>query len=134
MLIVPLDQYKDYHANRPPSWVIPPRHSIVDALPPALEELVLDPRRMFRKSKLGDALYCKRREDLMGWLKDIAASKPTAFPSLENVRFSPSKFDSDEMDQHVVGMYEEAGIQLHTNTPSQVEEEVEDPYAALWDN
>ncbi len=58
----------------------------------------------------------------MGWLQDIAASKPTAFPSLAKVRLSPSRFTPEEMDQRVISRYEEAGIQLHTDPPSRAED------------
>ena len=88
-------------------------HRITDALPPALEELALDFYELFWHDLPGEDGYESRQRDVTNWRVEIAASKPTAFPALETVRFSVLYLNLVEIDQQVSKSYEEAGIELH---------------------
>lgn len=59
----------------------------------------------------GEDGYESRKRDVTNW--PIAASKPTAFPALESVRFSVLYLDLVEIDQQVFRSYEEASVELY---------------------
>lgn len=115
-LVMPTQEYEDYRVAWEPDVL--PTHRIIDALPQALEKLVLDPEDMFQYYTIGEEDYKSGRRDLTNWLVDIAASKPTLLRALSSVRLTPSQFDAEEIDHQVINMYREAGVKFCTNVSS----------------
>ncbi|KAL9628075.1 MAG: hypothetical protein Q9164_007401 [Protoblastenia rupestris] len=111
-LVMPTQTYEEYKAAWEPEVV--PTHHIVDALPPALEELLLDTEQMFGYYYVQDE-YDDGVQDLMAWISDIAGLQSTAFPALKSVGFTRPDFSDNNAVRYdqVTSIYKEIGIELY---------------------
>ena len=78
------------------TWDPATRQNIAHALPPCLEELRLNASDLMHYLNTCEVDYKCFVQDMLAWLLEIVIAKPTAFPALRSVGYTPRLYFSEE--------------------------------------